>query len=301
MFNKTFILIVFSTLCFSGVYAQDETADTDLSSNKRLAQLEDSLIMAADSMYNGYMPSDRVVYTERFIKKLITALKVPNSYKYPFSNLDTVINIVYPEGKEFRIFNWITQPTEIGFRYYGAIQMNNEDLELYPMFDYSNELKKGAEDSVLRGGKWYGALIYKIITNKVDGELVYTLLGKNINNPASNKKVMDPMVITDKGPEFGMPIFDLGGGRVVNRFILEYKKQVNVSLNWDNDMNAIFYDRLVSQVNDPNRKYTFVPSGEYDGFKWSKEKWQKVNDLIPIEERENGQAPTPQPLNKTQE
>lgn len=297
MFNKTFILIAFCALCFGNANAQDETAD--LMDRKQLVQFEDSLIMAADSMYNAYMPADRVVYTERFIKQLIRALKVPNSYKYPFSNLDTVINVVYPEGKEFRIFNWITQPTEIGFRYYGAIQLDDEDLRLYPMFDYSNELKNGAEDSILRGGKWYGTLIYKIITKNVDGEPVYTLLGKNINNPASNKKIMDPMVLTDKGPVFGMPIFDLGGGIIANRFILEYKKQVNVSLNWDNDMNAIFFDRLVSQVNDPNRKYTFVPSGEYDGFKWSKGKWEKVNDLIPIEVRENGQAPTPQPLNKT--
>lgn len=297
MFNKTFILIAFCAICFVNVNAQDETSD--LSGKKLLVQMEDSLIATADSMYNAYMPEDRVVHTERFIKQLIRALKVPNSYSYPFSNLDTVVNVLYPEGKEFRIFNWITQPTEIGFRYYGAIQMNDEELKLYPLFDYSGDLKNGGEDSILRKGKWYGALIYKIITKKVDGENIYTLLGKNINSPMSNKKIIDPMMITDNGVVFGAPIFNLGAGRSVNRFIIEYKKQVNASMNWDNDMNAIFFDRLISEVNDPNRKYTYVPSGEYDGFKWTGNSWQLVQDLIPVEVRENGQAPTPQPLNKT--
>ena len=69
-------------------------------------------------------------------------------------------------------------------------------------------------------------------------------------------------------------------------------------MNWDAEFNAIFFDKLISQVNDPNRKYTYVPSGQYDGFKWSNGKWNYVENLIPIENRENGDAPAPTPLSK---
>ncbi len=293
MLNKVLLATLFVFLSFYGrVSAQDFS---------KITQIEDSLILTADSMYHAFIPEERVVYTERFIKQLIRALKVPNSYKYPFEKLGNAVNIIEPDDKAFRIFNWITEPTDVGFRYYAAIQMPQEELKLYPLYDYSNEMKKGAQDSILTKGKWYGALIYNIITREVDGEKVYTLFGKNASAPISNKKVLDPMRITDKGIVFGMPLFKMSGpegapGRTLNRFILEYKKEVQVSMNWGEDVNGIYFDKLVSQVNDPNRKYTFVPSGEYDGFVWSKNMWHYKSNLIQIEIREDGEAPTPQPL-----
>jgi hypothetical protein len=52
-------------------------------------------------------------------------------------------------------------------------------------------------------------------------------------------------------------------------------------------------------VNDTNRKYTFVPSSQYDGFKWENGKWNLVQDLIPAQTLKDGQAPTPKPMKKT--
>ncbi|MEZ5016514.1 MAG: hypothetical protein R2800_05630 [Flavipsychrobacter sp.] len=293
MLNKLFVATVLVVLLFSGgTKAQDF---------KTIEKIEDSLLVTVDSMYHAFIPEDRVGHTERFIKQLIRALKVPNSYQYPFERLSNSVNIIEPVGKEFRIFNWITEPTDVGFRYYAAIQMPEEELKLYPLYDYSNEMKKGAQDSILTKGKWYGALIYNIVTKEKDGEKIYTLFGKNASAPISNKKVLDPMRITDDGVVFGMPIFKMYGpanapGGTVNRFILEYKKEVQVSMNWGADIDGIYFDKLVSQVNDPNRKYTFVPSGQYDGFKWGRGMWNYTSNIITIDVREDGEAPTPQPI-----
>lgn len=293
MFNKLWtplLLVVFLSISAKS-YAQ-----TDL---KRIQQIEDSMLITADSMYHSFIPDDRAAYTERFVKQLVQALKVTGSWNYEFPKLQQEINIIYPEDKSFRIFNWGIAPTEITRRYYGAVQLPEENLKLFPLFDYSDKLKKCTEDTVLTKGVWFGGIIYKIMATKVDGEPVYNLFTLNAASAISNKKILDPMIITDDGVTFGAPIFDIPSTcrpeYPRKRFILEYKKEVQASMNWDTDFNAIYFDRLVSQVNDPNRKYTFVPSGQYDGLKWKNEKWVYVENLIPIDIREDGEAPTPNP------
>lgn len=262
------------------------------------------MLVTADSMYHAFIPDDRAIYTERFVKQLVQALKQSNSWEYEFPKLKEQINILYPDDKSFRIFNWAIAPTDVTRRYYGAIQMPGETLKLHPLIDYSDKIKSCVEDTVLSGGKWYGGLIYKIMGMEVDGETIYTLFTLNASSAISNKKVLDPMVITDKGAVFGAQIFEYNSTckpeRLINRFVMEYKKEVQASLNWDSEFNAIYFDKLVSQVNDPNRKYTYVPSGQYDGFRWKGTKWTYVENLIPLDIREDGQAPTPNPKFKNE-
>ena len=62
-------------------------------------------------------------------------------------------------------------------------------------------------------------------------------------------------------------------------------------MNWDMEKQVIVFDRLVSQMNDPHRKYTFVPSGEYDGFRWANEMWNYLRDLMPVRILQDGQQP----------
>lgn len=298
MFHKIYIPLIFVVLLGVGTrsYAQEPTV--------QLKQMEDSMLLTADSMYHAFIPDDRAIYTERFVKQLVQALKQPNSWDYEFPKLKEQINILYPDNKSFRIFNWAIAPTEVTRRYYGAIQMPGETLKLHPLIDYSDKIKSCVEDTVLTGGKWYGGLIYKIMGMEVDGETVYTLFSLNASSAISNKKVLDPMVITDKGAVFGAQIFEYNSTckpeRLINRFVMEYKKEVQASLNWDSEFNAIYFDKLVSQVNDPNRKYTYVPSGQYDGFRWKGTKWTYVENLIPLDIREDGQAPTPNPKFKNE-
>ncbi len=289
MFNKIVIPLLFITLLGLSVKAnaQDGIA--------RIKQIEDSMLLMADSMYHAPIPDDRADYTERFVKYLVQALKQPNSWNYDFPKIKEQINIIYPEDKSFRIFNWAIAPTDVTRRYYGAIQMPGETLKLFPLFDHSDQLKKCAEDTILTNGKWYGGLIYRIMPQTVDGETVYTLFSLNASKAISNIKILDPMILTEKGVTFGAPIFDYNSecrpGNRVNRFILEYKKEVQVSMNWDKEHNAIYFDKLVSQMNDPNRKYTYVPSGQYDGFRWNGDHWSYIENLIPLDIREDGQAP----------
>lgn len=293
MLRKTFASLIFIFLAgFGKAHAQDFS---------EIKAIEDSLVVTADSMYTGFIPEMRVIYTEQFVKQLIRALKKPNSYSYDFPKLKEKINITAPDDKSFRIFNWAIAPTDVTRRYYGAIQMPGEQLKLFPLMDFSDNMKKGAEDSVLANGRWYGALYYRIMPVQFEGKTIYTLFGLNASSPMSNKKLMDPLTITSKGPVFGAPIFNMTSpnrpAERINRFVMEYKKSVQASLNWDKELNAVYFDKLVSDANDPNRKYTFVPSGQVDGFRWNG-RWDYIEDLVPVDPLTDGKAPVPNPVKK---
>lgn len=291
-------LVLMATACTSS-YAQD----VDPRNMEKFQIMEDSLMATADSMFHSFLPDARLDYSERFARQLVRTLKIPNSYQYRFDSLRKLINIQYADDNGFRIFNWAIAPSGANKRYYGAIQLPQENLKLYGLRDYTEQLEKGAGDSVLTNGKWFGALYYRILSREMNGQKVYFLFGLNTGSPISNKKVLDPLMITDKGIVFGAPVFNLASenykNRGLNRFILEYKKDVQVSMNWDTEKEVIIFDNLVSQVNDPNRKYTYVPSGQYDGLRWDGSRWSYMRDLMPITILKDGEAPSEEPQ-KTQ-
>ena len=292
MKNKlVFIFFVFTLLAFEETHAQN-IAPENL---EKFQIMEDSMAITSDSMYIAFIPDTRIMYAERFARQLVRALKVPGSYYYPFTKLKDKINIIYADDNAFRIFNWVVEPSSILKRYYGAIQMPSDNLRLYGLRDYTEELGKGVEDSVLTGGKWFGAIYYRIMAHEVEGHKVYTLFGMNASSPISNRKVLDVLTFTGDGIVLGAPIFGVASENIpnsrINRFILEYKKDVQVSMNWDDERKVIIFDKLVSQVNDPHRKYTYVPSGQYDGFKWDNEMWNYLRDIIPITILKDGEAP----------
>jgi hypothetical protein len=289
MLYKTLATLLLVVFCMGKANAQDS----------QLKVMEDSLVAATDSIYIAPIIDDRTEYNVAFVKMLVRTLKMPNSYNYPFTKLQEKINIMTSPDKRFRIFNWMVMTSDVTVKYYGAIQMPGEQLKLYGLEDISTTVGKSIEDTVLTGGKWIGALYYNILPQDVDGQIVYTLLGVNASNNVSKKKFMEPLTFTAQGPVFGAPIFNIRSkahpSARINRYVMEYKKEVQASLNWDKEMNMIYMDKLVSQVNDPNRKYTYVPSGEYDGFKWSNGAWNLVENLIPIDALKDGQAPVPVP------
>ncbi|RYZ49665.1 MAG: hypothetical protein EOP49_15795 [Sphingobacteriales bacterium] len=299
MFRRSLaVCLLFISMCITGEMKAQSTLSVEDAG--RISKLEDSLILVADSMYNAFIPDTRIGYCEKFVKGLVRALKTPGSYYYPFAKLGAKINIIAPDDKSFRIFNWQILPDGVRVRYFGAIQREGHDLKLTPLFDRAMEIGSGAEDSILNNSRWFGALYYRIITTESEEGPVYTLFGLNASNLVSNKKVLEPLRLTADGIVFGAPVFNVRSEGIpqnrINRFIIEYKKDVQASLNWDNELKMIYFDKLVSQTNDPKRKYTYVPSGQYDGFTWSNGFWNYVQDLIPVQEFKDGEAPTPAPL-----
>jgi hypothetical protein len=221
---------------------------------------------------------------------------VPGSASYPFKKLETKIHIIYPEDKSFRIFNWMIAPAENVRRYYGAIQMNSDAPKYFPLRDNTDKMEKGVETATLNSDQWYGCEIYKILTQNIQGQKVYLLFGFNSDGPSSNKKIVDVLNLEGPTPVLGAPIFmvpDLKGQRLVqqNRVILEYKKAAQVYLNYDSDKKMIVFSRLASEITDPNRKNTYIPTGQMDGLRFENDMFVFVKDAIPVLKLQDGQAP----------
>jgi len=249
----------------------------------RLGKQQDSLKQYAYDLVNAPEAAQRFRADSVFIRTLVRTLKIPNSFYFPFDSLQTISKLYAPDSS-FRIFTWQIKKDVYVFIQRGAIQMRTADgsLKLIPLHDVSMFTKK-PEDSVRGANNWIGAIYYRIIQNKAFGKNVYTLLGFDDFTINSNKKWMDILTFNDEGqPVFGGPYFSFRNDsakvskKPIYRFYLEYKKEATTTFNYDSSMHMIIYDHLISESEEPNRKETYVPDGDYEGFTWENGQWLHV-------------------------
>lgn len=266
-----------------------------------LRKMEDSIKVYGRKMINEKNASDRFAADSVFIRMLVRSLKVPNSFNYPFDSLETISRIYAPDST-FRIFSWQFQRDENYYRQRGAIQVRTEDgsLKLYPLLDMS-DFTTAPEDSVRTGKNWIGAIYYGIVMKTYNNKNYYTLLGFDDNNLRSTKKWIEVLTFNNQGaPVFGGPFFTIVDKQVkpsnsIDRFCFEYKKEGRARLNFDKELDMIIYDHLISETNEPDKQYTMVPDGDYQGFKWVNGKWTQVDKVFDYK-LQDGEAPVPEPL-----
>jgi hypothetical protein len=68
---------------------------------------------------------------------------------------------------------------------------------------------------------------------------------------------------------------------------MEFKKQANAKLNYDPQLGIITFAHLVSEVGDNKEKYTLIPLGTFEGFKWVNGKWEYIPLIKEIDPRPN--------------
>jgi len=298
MTNRGFLYTVLLSLISTVAFAQKIPVQEDMA---RLAAMEDTLAVYADSMYKAAFPDEKSNYCVKFVKTLKRALEVRGSFGYPFDKIKDKVHIIIPDDKNFRIFNWVLTVDEFRRRYYGAIQMNTEDgsLKLYPLTDASESMELNGEMQQVTAKEWYGCEYYRVLSGtNGNGEKIYTLFGYNNNGSYSTKKLLDALMFTENGPVFGWPVFAIAddrdrleGSPLKKRFILEYKKKATIALNYDETKKMILFDRLMSEINDPKRKNTMVPSGQTDAFEWRNGVWVYNPEPVRVLKLEDGQAP----------
>src|SRR6185312_13555901 len=140
---------------------------------------------------------------------------------------------------------------------------------------------------------------YRVIEEKSFGKKVYTLLGFDDNNINSDKKIIEVLTFEDGKPVFGGPFFSFPDNSLnkksIARYVMEYKKNAGPRLTFDNDMNMIVYEHLISETGEVQKKYTYIPDGDYEGLKWKDGKWVHIvkvfNQMTP-----EGHEPVPNPI-----
>ncbi len=246
---------------------------------------EDSLKGISHNIVFAEEATDRFRSDSLFVRMLVRALKLNNSFHYPFDSLQSISRLYAPDST-FRIFTWELKKDEYTYFQRGAIQMRTADgsLKLIPLHDGS-DYAKNPLDSVRTPNNWIGAIYYRIIQKTFNGVNYYTLLGFDDFTYSSTKKWMEVMTFDPDGnPRFGGPFISFRRDSVPKptqyRFNIEYKKEASTSFNYDKEMDMIIYDDLISESDEPNRKDTFIPDGDFQGFTWVNGQWLHVDKVF---------------------
>jgi hypothetical protein len=272
--------------------------DKPLANLSAIEIAEDSLAYFADSMYFSSMPEDRISGSYAFLQSFKKMIKLNTSFAYNFPKLKEKINILNTPDNAFRVYNWEIMRSETVRRYYGVVQM--PDGSFIPLVDVSDQIIRGAEDSVFDGTRWFGCLYYNILKRDVNGQSVYFLLGWNGNGMNSDRKIVEPFGFDEQGKSrFGAPLFNLierGKRKRAMRFIYEYQKEAKVVLNFDKDADQIVFDHCESQIGDAAKRFTYIPDGSYDALRWDGQKWNMFEDIIQAIDLKQGNVPVEKPI-----
>ncbi|MEX6690053.1 hypothetical protein QTN47_21270 [Danxiaibacter flavus] len=295
------IILLFCLVSLNGLLAQRLSNENF----QHLKVEEDTLKTLSKKMIFDIDATNRFQADSAFTRAFVRALRVPNSFNFPFDSVITISKL-YPQDSSFRIFSWQYQKDEDHFRQRGAIQMKTADgsLKLFPLIDMS-EFTANPTDSVRTPRNWIGAIYYGMVTKTAGNKKFYTLFGYDDNNIRSTKKWLDVLQFDDAGnPLFGGKFFDykedsLKPAQPAYRFCLEFKKDGRARMVYDEELDMIIFDHLISEQNDLSKKFTLIPDGDYEGFKWTNGKWVHVSKVF-NQQLKDGEAPLPDPIKDDQ-
>jgi len=281
---KTYSILLF---CLTSFIAEAQTTPADL---LQIKHYEDTIRMYGDTLINSQEKDNRTIASYRIIKTLTKALRIKNSFYYTW---DSTLpwKIIMPEDGSFKIFTWYVRSDENMYKFFGTIQVKSDTLQMFPLIDYS-DFTDYQEDINVDNNNWIGCLYYGIKTVKAGRKTYYTLFGWDGNNMSSNKKVMEIFSFNKAGmPRFGAPIIDMGKGKILNRFILEFSKEASATLNYNLIDKKIIYDHIAPNGNALEGFYAnYIPDGTYEGFEWKKGKWHHIENIV-YEKRQDGDVP----------
>jgi hypothetical protein len=248
---------------------------------RELKKREDSIKSFAFNIVFAQETDQRFRADSNFVRMLVRALKLKNSFNYSFDSLQTISRLYAPDSA-FRIFTWQLKKDEYTYFHRGAIQIRTSDgslklIALHDVADFSEKLL----DSVRSAKNWVGVIYYRIVLKTYQNKKYYTLLGYDDFSSASTKKWLEVMTFNENGePVFGGPYISFKEDSVKKpnqlRFNIEYKKEAATTFNYDPDLDMILYDDLISENNEPAHKETYIPDGDFQAFKWENGQWVHV-------------------------
>ncbi|MBN8677003.1 MAG: hypothetical protein J0M29_02190 [Chitinophagales bacterium] len=288
------LLLLSSTLFAQKKHKTEPAGPLSADAVVQLQGIEDTLGVLGYAIVNDSIEAERFAACKVFITTLVRALRVENSFSYPFEQLKSV-SILTPPDSTFRIFTWQLFVNDSTYRYYGAIQMNEKQLKLYPLIDRSFELSEFPAYEALAADKWYGALYYNIRQFDTRQGKKYLLLGFDAFEFFEKRKLIDVISFDKEGkPHFGAPVLDHGSDvPAKNRMYLQYSADAKVKLNWDEQYQMIIMDHLIPWDSPYGRGSTYVPDGSYDAYKFEKGKWKYIDKVFDDKQKD---VPMPEPV-----
>ncbi len=270
---------------------------------KKIESIQDTLKTLNEAILLDSVDERRKKACYDFIPAFVRALKINNSFWFPFDSLKHISKVYAPDSS-FRVFTWQLQQRN-SFRYYGVIQMKSGSLKMFPLVDKGDTMPTHPQ-YILNHNTWYGCLYYNVLLHVVNKKKYYTLFGLERADILAKRKILEVLSFDEKGePVFGAPMFyfdyqdssRLKMKDTLNRFFIEYKYKANPTMNYDRELGLIVYDH-VAPPNERARDayFTYVQDGTYEGFKWVSDHWQWMDRVFTFSINEIDNPPIPAPL-----
>ncbi len=295
LYERRWALLALFFMVATSVFSQKIGRAGELTPEAReqLRRAEDTLAVFAFAITNDTSSEMRFLACKSLITGLVRALKIENSFRYPFERLGSV-SILMPPDSSFRIFTWQLFVDDSTYRHYGAIQMNQREIKLFPLIDRRFDLVNMPTREALPPNRWYGAVYYNLRPFETRQGRMYLLFGFDGHSFFEKRKVMDVLSFDAKGePVLGAPVFERNGQLGEYRLILEYSAEAKVKLNWDDYYKMVLFDHLIPWTSPHTGGITHVPDGSYDGFKYERGRWVFVEKVFRDSQEE---APRPYPV-----
>lgn len=274
-----FLVIILSALFIQPLLAQKKSIK-DTTNFDSIRNYEYQLEGLSNNIINGEDQITRITSTYYFIQHFKQALRIKNSFNYPFTSLKTV-SIIKPDDNKFRIFTWNLPLDSSKYLYFGVIQMNLKDsFQIFGLYDSSNSVQNPSYATV-DNRHWMGALYYQIHTYKHKKKTHYMLMGWDGEDAKLNKKIIDVLWFDKDGqPKFGYPVFD-NGGDIQSRMIFTFADEAVMTLRYEKEEKIVVFSNMVPP--NPLQKglfHYYLPDGTYDFLKFQKGYWVRYENLF---------------------
>lgn len=238
---------------------------------------EDSCIVFGKQLSADVPDSDKLASNQKLVVTLKKFFSLPGSFNYPLDSLKTFGRLYAPD-KSFRLITWNILLANGTYHYYGFIQVFGS-TKIFELKDRNDEITN-PENLVLSAGKWYGAMYYKMLKNKVDNRTYYTLLALQSHTLAITRKVIDVLFFDEFGnPVFGAPIIQVNK-KMKHRLVFEFSASSSVNLNYNENLKMIVFDHVAPAEAKYIGQYEYYgPDLTFDGLVFKKGVWVYTQNL----------------------
>lgn len=254
-------------------------AEISFAQNKNIQPVVnyDSLRMLGNLIQHGENDSTRISANRIFQKQLRSLLQ--QDAPLPLDSVKNISVLKAPDNS-FTLFTWQLPSYEGSYSFFGFIQMFNKKTgktRIIELLDSTSGINN-PEAAKLYADKWYGAVYYKMLTNKKDGKTFYTLLGWKGNNPLTTQKVIEVLFFSDDKIFFGYPLFKTGHV-YKNRLIFDFASQATMLLGYEENKKMIVFDHLSAGKKNQDVALVKGPDGTYDGLEFTNGHWELLEDV----------------------
>jgi hypothetical protein len=218
----------------------------------------------------------RETAANQFADSLYNLIQNEASFEFPFDSLSN-IGKIYSPNHRMRIYSWnipigVDQNVYYAIiQYYAKLEKKYYTIKMQSVID-----QKG----IVSIENWPGALYYEIVETKHAGQIYYTILGFDLNNMITNKKVIDVVSIDNFDEFYFCHQLIQYNKKMMDRLVFEYSEKASMSLRYSDDKKMIVYDHLSPEKPSMEGNYQFYgPDFTYDGLKFEKGIWVSYSNI----------------------